>query len=162
VATTGFAAAPSAEGFAWSTFAPNGLQVNPMRIGRVHTEDGVEVLHLSAVTTLSVRNEGLYVDNMVEGSANLPSCCSVVSASETLLPGTPSRGVGVAQFELEADGQLLTGVTTSPYQFTNDSMLPSVLVRHLSFAGSSRTETGARIEVQSTWESLIAAGALHG
>ncbi|MGW7356202.1 hypothetical protein ACWGI0_05880 [Streptomyces sp. NPDC054802] len=161
VAATGFAAARSPEGFSWPEFAPEGLQVTPKRIGRVHTPDGVEMLHLSAVTTLSVRPDGLHVDNLVEGSASLPRASTIVSASETLLPGAAGSAVGIAQFELDAGGERLTGVTTSPYRYGADRVLPSVLTRRLTFSDCSWTEHRAHVGVRSSWESLVATGALH-
>lgn len=161
VAATGYAAASSADSFSWATFAPDGFRVSPARIGRVHTKADVEVLSLSAVTTLTLREDGLHVDNMVEGSAHLPDNITIVSASETLLPHGSGHGVGLAQFVLEADDDVLTGVTTSPYQFGGDTTLPSMFVRTLDFTGSSRCEDGARIEARSTWTSLVAACALH-
>lgn len=161
VAATGFAAASSADDFSWAAFAPDGVSVSPARIGRVHTNAGVEVLRLSAVTTLTLREDGLHVDNMVEGSAHLPENIAIVSASETLHPHGAGQVVGLAQFVLEADGEVLTGVTTSPYQFSGDATLPSVYVRTIDFTGSSRREDGARIAARSAWTSLVPAGALH-
>src|SRR4051794_27106027 len=149
VATTGFAAAESVDGFSWRHFSPAGVRVSPDRIGRVHTEAGVEVLRLSAVTTLTLREDGLHVDNMVDGSAHLPENTTIVSASETLLPHGAGRAVGLAQFVLRADGELLSGVTTSPYRFSGAAALPSVFVRHLDFAGSSRHAAGAHIQASS-------------
>ena len=46
VATTGFAASTSADGFSWASFSPAGVRITPDRIGRVHTAAGVEVLRL--------------------------------------------------------------------------------------------------------------------
>lgn len=162
VAATGYVAGPSTDGFAWADAAPNGILVKPSRVGRVHNAEGVELLHIEAVTTLTVEADGLHVDNLVEGTANLPGACTVVSASETLLPSTAGHAVGVAQFELDADGERLSGITTSPYQFEGDAVLASAVVRQISLAGSTSTRTGAHIAAQSTWASLARAGARHG
>jgi hypothetical protein len=161
VATTGFAAGTSADGFSWPNFSPEGLRVTPDRIGRVHTDAGVEVLRLSAVTTLTLRADGLHVDNMVDGIAKLPANLSLVSASETLLPHGAGRGVSLAQFLLEADGELLSGVTTSPYRFSDEVVLPTLVTRTLDFVGSTSHPHGAHIEASSAWVTLAAVGAVH-
>lgn len=161
VATTGFAAGTSADGFSWASFSPEGVRVTPDRIGRVHTDAGVEVLRLSAVTTLTLRADGLHVDNMVDGVAQLPANLSIVSASETLLPHGAGRGVGLAQFVLDADGELLSGVTTSPYRFSDEAVLPTFVTRTLDFSGSTSHAHGAHIEASSAWMTLAAEGALH-
>lgn len=100
------------------TSAPEGVRIAPDRIGRVHTEAGIEVLRLSAVTTLSLQDDGLHVDNMVHGVAHLPttsllypplrpcsltarvgawgspSSCSTRMASSS--PGSPPRPTALA------------------------------------------------------------------
>lgn len=161
VIVTGYAAAGSADGFSWGTFAPNGLRVSPARFGRVHTTADVELLSVSAVTTLTLRQDGLHVDNLVDGLARLPHDVAVVSASETLLPHGAGRSVGLAQFVLDAGGELLTGVTTSPYKFSGDAVLPSAFVRTLDFTGSHRRVNGAHIEAHSAWTSLAATNVSH-
>ena len=162
VATTGFAAGAAAdEGFSWANFSPEGVRVTPARIGRVHTDDGVEILRLSAVTTLTLRPDGLHVDNMVDGIAQLPANLTIVSASETLLPHGAGRAVGLAQFALDADGALLFGVTTSPYRFNDEAALPTIVTRRLDFAGSTSHAHGAHIEASSAWVALATEGALH-
>lgn len=161
VATTGFAASTSEDGFSWASFSPEGVRISPDRIGRVHTEAGVEVLRLSAVTTLSLQADGLHVDNMVHGVAHLPAGLSLVSSSETLLPHGRGRGVGLAQFVLDADGELLSGVTTSPYRFDDELVLPTLVSRVIDFAGSSSQAHGAHIEARSAWVSLAVERALQ-
>ena len=159
VATTGFAAGASEDGFSWANFSPEGVRIAPDRIGRVHTEAGIEVLRLSAVTTLSLQDDGLHVDNMVHGVAHLPTNLFIVSASETLLPHGADRGVGLAQFVLDADGEFLTGVTTSPYRFSDEATLPMLVTRKLDFAGSVGHSRGAHIEALSSWVNLASEGA---
>ena len=161
IATTGFAASSSADGFSWPNFSPEGVRVTPDRIGRLHTDAGVEVLRLSAVTTLKLRADGLHVDNLVDGVADLPANLSIISASETLLPHGAGRGVGLAQFVLDADGELLSGVTTSPYRFSDAMVLPKLVTRTLNFVGSTSHAHGAHIEATSAWVALAAEGAVY-
>lgn len=161
IAATGFAATPSPDGFSWAKFSPEGVRITPDRIGRVHTDAGVEVLRLSAVTTLTLGPDGLHVDNMVDGMAQLPQHISVVSASETLLPHGAGRGVGLAQFALDGDGEILSGVTTSPYRFANNAVLPTLVTRAIDFVGSTGHAHGAHIEATSAWVNLTKEAAIH-
>ena len=96
---------------------------------------------------------------MVHGVAHLPTNLFIVSASETLLPHGAGRGVGLAQFVLDADGEFLTGVTTSPYRFSDEATLPMLVTRKLDFAGSVGHSRGAHIEALSSWVNLASEGA---
>ena len=73
--------------------------------------------------------------------------------------GSVVKSTAIDPSVLDADGEFLTGVTTSPYRFSDEATLPMLVTRKLDFAGSVGHSRGAHIEALSSWVNLASEGA---
>lgn len=158
VAMSAFAAAGDDDDQSLMTLSPRGIRVAPRRIGRVFDEAGSELMAVSAVTTLTYDEQGIVVDNMVDGFAHLPQVLAITDAEEHLVPtrGT-NRAMGLAQFKLSTPDGSLLGATASPYVLDGTAELVSAMHREIELERSSVNDRNAlAVIAKSAWSPAFA------
>lgn len=131
------------------------LFVRPRRMVDITDASGELVVHLEALTTMTVTDDRIVVTNDMTGFSRLPADVAAVVGRETLLPEAPGTATGLARYAVElVDGQQLEGLTLVPYRFDRAVMVTSA-VRSLSDQDCQRTSaTEVTLRAASRWQEL--------
>jgi hypothetical protein len=126
--------------------------VRPRRQVELFDGTGETVVHLEALTSMTVSSDGILVTNSMTGFSRLTSSVASAVGQETLVPGEPGTATGLARFKVTLhDGTVLDGLTVVPYQFDRAVVL-SPAVRALDEHTCTRTGLNvAHLRASSTW-----------
>jgi hypothetical protein len=116
-----------------ASIAAGPLAVAPARIGMIYDADGELLLNLAVTGTVELIGDQLVIVNEMRGFSRLPRLRrNVTPLRDYILPSGPGRATAVIRYQLETEsGALLDGVTTVPYCWEGDTVLPEPLVREV-------------------------------
>lgn len=131
------------------------LFVRPRRQVDITDASGELVVHLEALTTMTVAEDRIVVTNSMTGFSRLPAAVGTVVGRETLMPEAPGTATGLARYAVElVDGQVLEGLTLVPYRFDR-AVVITPAVRTLHDQECRRTsETEVTLRASSHWQEL--------
>ena len=153
----GYAAVPAGPG-GLRDAVEHGLFVRPRRQIVITDAAGERLVHLEALTTMTVSADAISVTNFMTGFSQLPAAVVRAYGEETLVPGTTGTATGVAQYKVELEGgQILDGMTVVPYRFDREVRVNAAVRSISDHACEWTSATEVTLSATSQWRELTPA-----